>query len=74
MYDEITQKRFWDKVDKSGGYGCRLWTASTCLGGYGRLSADGKLRNAHRISWEIFHGNMYPKAWWLCILATHRLV
>jgi hypothetical protein len=37
--DAKTTKRFWDKVDKSGGSdACWNWTAGRCRGGYGAFS------------------------------------
>lgn len=43
--------RFWTKVQKTEG--CWLWTGSTTAG-YGRISVDGVLQLAHRVSfaWE----------------------
>jgi hypothetical protein len=45
--------RFWAKVDTSGD--CWLWTAST-LKGYGAIGDNGKLRGAHRVSYEMAYG------------------
>jgi hypothetical protein len=35
---------------------CWLWTGSKHPRGYGQLSLDGKVRRAHRVSFEIFVG------------------
>ena len=49
-------ERFWDKVDKSGD--CWLWTACYSRKGYGRFRYEGKLWQAHRISWTIHFGEI----------------
>lgn len=46
-------RRFWAKVDKSGE--CWLWTASKNSRGYGKLSVNGGLVQAHRLS-AVLHG------------------
>ena len=70
MYDNETIKRFWNKVNKTD-Y-CWEWTASLRTGkkgpGYGIFSTrkqDGKMKRAHRISWEIHFGEI-PAG--LCVL------
>ena len=58
------EKRFWEKVKKSGGDDCWEWTAYRTPFGYGRFSSvcnRGKPRitvNAHRFSWEIHNGKI----------------
>jgi hypothetical protein len=37
---------------------CWLWTGSTSGDGYGRVRIDGRLRNAHRHSYEMFRGQI----------------
>jgi hypothetical protein len=39
-------------VDQASG--CWNWTASTNLAGYGRIKANGTMRYAHRVSYELF--------------------
>lgn len=51
-------ERFWAKVDKAGPDECWNWTASTGRGGYGALLRDGKYQGAHRISYEMHHGEI----------------
>jgi hypothetical protein len=46
-------KRFWSKVDKTGD--CWVWTAASARMGYGAFFV-GKLRPAHRVSWEMANG------------------
>lgn len=58
------EDRFWDKVDKAGE--CWEWTAYCNRASkegsrflpYGRIRDRGKLRLAHRVSWEIEHGSI----------------
>lgn len=38
--------------------GCLLWTASVSEFGHGQVRVDGKLRPAHRVSWEQVNGPM----------------
>ena len=45
---------FWSRVDKSGA--CWLWTAAKGRKGYGQMRISGKLRIAHRLSWELANG------------------
>lgn len=66
-YTEKTIARFWAKVDKtSDPNGCWLWSAST-KNGYGQFTISRALpaRYAHRIAWELMHGEIPPDM--LCI-------
>lgn len=57
---ESVARRFWPKVEKTGG--CWVWRGSLSSQGYGQLSSrHGKppLR-AHRISWELHNGSLLP--------------
>lgn len=36
--------------------GCWLWTGAITRGGYAVMQVDGKLRQAHRVSYEVFIG------------------
>lgn len=44
------KKRFWSKVDKTAT--CWLWIGALDAHGYGVFWLDGKLRKAHRVSYE----------------------
>lgn len=58
VYKKEDLERFWSKVDKSGGdESCWLWTAGKHTRGYGRIRFDGKVENAHKVSWLIAYGN-----------------
>ena len=59
---EITKKRFWDKVDKTGE--CWIWTAST-RAGYGAFGYDGKTYRAHRFV-LLLDGYWLPKGMEVC--------
>lgn len=52
--DNSTRERFWVKVDKTEG--CWNWTANTSTKGYGQFWVNGKLNQAHRVSWEQVSG------------------
>jgi hypothetical protein len=59
--DEKMLRRFWAKVNKDGPVvreelgPCWVWTACQLKAGYGLFGA-GKLRTAHRVSYEIANG------------------
>ncbi len=67
--DGETEKRFWDRVQKSDG--CWEWTGSRNKGGYGQLGVgsrtDGSRDNlaTHRLSWRIHFGDIPSK---MCVL------
>lgn len=48
-------ERFWAKVNKGAPGGCWEWTAATSEG-YGHIGVDGRVRYAHRVSWELVNG------------------
>ena len=51
-------KRFWEKVDKSGGPDvCWPWLSSLIYSGYGMFWMNGRARIAHRIAYQISTGN-----------------
>ncbi len=60
--DERVLARFWKKVDRSGD--CWLWTAGKMKDGYGifRVRSYESMQLAHRVSWEIHHGEA-PRQW-----------
>ena len=58
-------KRFWDKVDDSGGPdACWPWTAGKCAG-YGIISIDGRSRRANRVAYELVNGPI-PDGMFVC--------
>lgn len=52
--------RFWSKVDMNPHH-CWEWQAGKNQYGYGRYWHDGKLRAAHRVSFEHFNGYLSSK-------------
>ena len=53
---QTTAVRFWSKVAQTGNVcECWDWTASLTLG-YGKFFSSGKMRWAHRVSWELANG------------------
>ena len=59
------EERFWAKVDKDGPNRCWDWTACTSSSGYGQIKVDGKMKLAHRVSYELHNGPI-PEG--LCVL------
>src|SRR5574342_695430 len=63
-------ERFFAKVNENGPVPkhapelgpCHVWTGATSGDGYGRISADGRNQNAHRIAWELARGAI-PDGW-----------
>jgi integrase len=51
-------ERFWAKVTK--GRGCWLWNASSDQDGYGVIWWCGRTQRAHRVAWELTHGDPAP--------------
>jgi DNA-binding CsgD family transcriptional regulator len=48
-------KRFWEKVDTSGGTeACWPWTATT-RAGYGQIKLNGRMHYAHRVAFWLTH-------------------
>jgi hypothetical protein len=58
-------ERFWNKVDKTSS--CWVWTGCK-REGYGRFRLNGKIRCAHRLSWEMHHKKEIPNG--LCVCHT----
>lgn len=53
-------ERYEMKVDRSGGKdACHPWTANA-VDGYGLIYANGGQRSAHRVGWELLHGDIAP--------------
>lgn len=51
--------RFWSKVNK--GSSCWTWIGGKTATGYGCFYLNGKLRLAHRVSWEAAYGKIPPR-------------
>jgi len=50
------KQRFLTKVNKTDG--CWNWTAHKDKDGYGRFRIDGKIHRAHRVSYELYKGEI----------------
>ena len=55
MYQKTTEQRFWSKVDKTNS--CWEWIAGK-NNGYGQFKLNGKMINAHRISYILTKGSI----------------
>ncbi len=68
-----TMERFASKVSfaKTQG-GCWEWIASKNHKGYGRFDLDGKARQAHRVSWQLFNGRPVPDGLCICHTCDNR--
>ena len=67
-YCDANPERFFAKVSKpANDVDYWMWTASVNEDGYGYIGFAGKVRKAHRVSWEIANGQI-PAG--LCVL--HR--
>ena len=70
---KTVEERFWAKVNKDGPIPphrpelgkCWVWTASKYQNGYGQFSIGRKAIFAHRLSFEIAHGQIAP-GWCVC--------
>jgi hypothetical protein len=59
MIETLSQesiKRFWSKVDKTGE--CWMWTGAKSKGGYGSFYTQGRRIVAHRLSYQLTHGDI----------------
>lgn len=56
-------ERFWEKVDVRGPDECWPWIGSCGENGtgYGQLYQNGKLRQAHKVAWELKYKTKFPQ-------------
>lgn len=59
MAKKTLEERFWAKVATGEPAACWEWHA-TRRNGYGRIKVDGKLKSAHRIAYQLYHGDIPP--------------
>lgn len=59
MIDTTFKKRFMDKVMPEPNTGCWLW-CGTVPRGYGQVRYKGKIKLAHRVSYELYSGSKIP--------------
>jgi hypothetical protein len=55
---ESLEKRFWSKVDIKSKDECWLWKARITILGYGQFKYNGTMKQAHRVAWELTHGEI----------------
>jgi len=66
----IVMKRFFDKVNKTET--CWEWTAGLRgKTGYGAFKINGKVIDAHRVSYELYNGEI-PKGMYVCHTCDNR--
>ena len=60
-------RRFWQRVDQSGGAeACWAWRGSCGPAGYGQVAwqgLPGRVATTHRIAWELTHGAIPADLW-----------
>jgi hypothetical protein len=56
MYSDTTKLRFEGKFIKGNCEDCWEWKSTKLPAGYGNFWANGKLKRAHRVSYEIYKG------------------
>ena len=59
-------KRLFNYTTKDPVTGCWVFTSSICRRGYGHIRDGGKVRLAHRVSWEAFKGEALEPKQLLC--------
>lgn len=64
------EQRFLKKVGKTPF--CWLWRGSKSAGGYGRIMINYRRVRAHRLSWEIYHGDI-PPGMFVCHICDNPL-
>jgi hypothetical protein len=58
MLNDKQLESFWIRVDKKSSSECWEWTGALTNKGYGKLSFSYKSRAAHRLSYELFYGEI----------------
>ena len=67
---QMKMKNFFDKINKTNS--CWLWTASVRgKTGYGAFKLNGKVVDAHRLSFELHKGNI-PNEMYVCHTCDNR--
>ena len=77
MFPADAATRFWSLVDVRDRDACWSWTGSRTTTGYGRLRVGGRSYRAHRLAWQLAHGELSrgPGAhgWCVCHACDNRL-
>lgn len=58
VVDESARARFFASIERIPFSGCWIWTRSVISKGYGCIRLADRTHYAHRISWEIHHGQV----------------
>lgn len=58
-------ERFYKKISPDPNSGCWLWIGAAFNHGYGQMRINGKIKSAHRASWEIHNGDI-PNDLFVC--------
>lgn len=58
MITEKQAARLWAKTEQSGN--CKLWTGYKTPKGYGKINISGTIMRAHRVAYEVAHGEIPP--------------
>ena len=58
MPNRSLSERFHEKYITDPMSGCWLWVGGVDTRGYGQISEGGKMRRAHRISWQLHQGEI----------------
>lgn len=58
LLKESMEKRFWAKVNRRGEDECWEWLGWKIWDGYGMFDLKGKKIRAHRMAWELTHGEI----------------
>ena len=61
LSNEKVPARFWNKVEVGDKINCWLWLGYKNRDGYGRMTINRKVRNAHRVSWQMHNNVRIPK-------------
>jgi hypothetical protein len=72
MIEQKTKQLFWQKVNVREKDECWNWNAANRGNGYGCMKSNGKLINAHRLSWIINFGDI-PNSLFVCHTCDNRL-
>ena len=58
IYAPPVRDRILQKIRIDSAFGCWVWLGSKQPAGYGQMTVDGKLRRAHRVSYELVKGRI----------------
>lgn len=65
MNEQLSEAKFWAKVNRGGPDECWAWNGYRMANGYGRVKRKGRFLLAHRVAWEYANGPIPPG---MCVL------